>query len=118
MAHRHLSLDYLELPAVDMAATRAFYERAFGWEFTAYGPDYMGFSDGLDEEVGGFRREDKGSRGAILPVLFSDDLEATFAAVTGAGGTITKEIFDFPGGRRFQFLDPSGNELGVWALPG
>jgi hypothetical protein len=114
----HLSLDYIELGAVDMAATRRFYEEAFGWHFAEYGPDYMGFKDASSDgarENGGFRRQSSVDRSSILPVLYSDDLAATFAAVKAAGGEITREIFAFPGGRRFQFLDPSGNELGVWA---
>lgn len=119
MTRQHLSLDYVELPATDMVATREFYETAFGWTLVDYGPDYMGFKDGSrgESESGGFRRDHSASGSAILPVLYSEDIEATFAAVKSAGGEITKEIFAFPGGRRFQFRDPNGNELGVWAEP-
>lgn len=104
-------LDYLEMPAVDMAAHKAFYETAFGWRFVDYGPDYTAYSEGLD---GGFH-SDPESVSKPLPVLFATDLEAMLARVTAAGGTITRLIFSFPGGRRFHFTDPSGNELAVWA---
>lgn len=106
-------LDYLELPAGSgsLDTVKAFYASAFGWTFTDYGPSYAAFEEGLD---GGF----DGSVGPDvkpLPVLFSDDLEASLNAVTEAGGTIVQPIFAFPGGRRFHFRDPAGNELAVWA---
>lgn len=106
-------LDYLELPAAggSIDTVKAFYASAFGWTFTDYGPSYAAFEEGLD---GGF----DGGAGAVakpLPVLFSDNLEASLNAVTEAGGTIVRPIFAFPGGRRFHFRDPAGNELAVWA---
>lgn len=116
MAQTHHSLDYMEWPAVDLAATRAFFEQAFGWRFTDYGPDYIAFDRrGVD---GGFFRADAKSltqHGAALAVLYSENLEATLATVEQYGGTICKAIFSFPGGRRFHFLEPSGNEFAVWS---
>ncbi len=109
-------INYVELPATSLDAVQSFYSRAFGWSFTDYGPTYRAFSDaGLD---GGFFVSDLRSttgRGAALVVLFADDLETTRDAVQSNGGTICKEIFSFPGGRRFHFLDPHGNELAVWS---
>lgn len=106
-------LDYLEMPASDMAAHKGFYSQAFGWTFQDYGPTYAAFSEGLD---GGFDAD--GAAGAApLPVLYATDIEAALKRVTDAGGVIVKPIFDFPGGRRFHFRDPSGNELAVWSEP-
>lgn len=109
-------IDYLEYPAKNMAATKAFFQDVFAWKFEDYGPDYMSFSGGgLD---GGFYRSElasKVSHGAALMVFLSDDLEASQQRVVAAGGIIVKEIFDFPGGRRFEFTEPSGNEMAVWS---
>ena len=103
-------IDYLELPAKGLPATKAFYEQAFGWRFVDYGPEYAAFEGGgLD---GGFHEH---ADARLLPVLFATDLEAMQAKVRAAGGTIEKPIFSFPGGRRFHFIDPSGNELAVWS---
>lgn len=116
MKHQHEKLDYVEFPASDMEATKTFFTQVFGWSFTDYGPDYMAFDhQGLE---GGFYRAGSTSRtenGAALLVFFSEDLEATLAKIETAGGNIIKPVFDFPGGRRFQFLDPSGNEWAVWS---
>ena len=103
-------LDYIEMPATGATLDRAkaFYSRAFGWTFTDYGPTYAAFNEGLD---GGFQAD---TAVAPLPVLYSDDLDATLAAVEAANGVILKPIFAFPGGRRFHFRDPAGNELAVW----
>lgn len=109
-------IDYLELPADDFDAVQAFYEQAFHWSFTDYGPDYRAFSDGNME--GGFYKSDKRSsttNGAALIVLYADDLEKTRQTILASGGTIVREIFSFPGGRRFHFADPNGNELAVWS---
>jgi len=109
--HADGKIDYVEFPGKDMAATKAFYAQAFGWSFTDYGPDYAAFEgQGTD---GGFNAED--GRAFPLVVLFASDLEAMQARVTTAGGRITREIMSFPGGRRFHFRDPSGNELAVWS---
>lgn len=107
-------LDYLEMPAGDgrIDSMKAFYARAFSWSFTDYGPGYTAFSEGLD---GGFDGNPGEAARKPLPVLYSTELEATLAAVEEAGGTIVKPIFPFPGGRRFHFTDPAGNELAVWS---
>ena len=105
-------LDYLELPATGMTETKTFYETAFGWVFQDYGPDYAGFDEGID---GGFDADPTTRKRQPLPILYAHDLEAMAAKVEAAGGRIVRPIFAFPGGRRFQFLDPSGNELAVWS---
>jgi predicted enzyme related to lactoylglutathione lyase len=106
-------LDYLEMPATGATLDRAkaFYSSAFGWAFTDYGPTYAAFDEGIE---GGLQADAAEAPAAPLPVLYSEELEATFAAVQGAGGVILKPIFPFPGGRRFHFRDPAGNELAVW----
>lgn len=114
-AEQHHRIDYLELPATDIAATKRFYGTLFGWRFEDYGPDYVSFNDGRMN--GGFYKADSVSAGGPLIVLYSRALEATYARVREAGGRIVKEIFSFPGGRRFHFVDPSGNELAVWSEP-
>lgn len=117
MSPQHNGIDYIELNAADLEAAKAFYSAAFGWEFTDYGPSYTGFrTPGASggREAGGIAAAGDGVRGGPLVLLWSDDLEATLTAVTMAGGTIVVDPFDFPGGRRFQFTDPAGNELGVW----
>ena len=102
-------LNYVELPVPDVAAAKAFYESAFGWSLTDFGPTYACTLTG-DTDIGVQADAAEATR-APLPVIQVDDLEASLAAVTGAGGTIVRPIFSFPGGRRFQFLDPGGNEL-------
>ena len=117
MSNIHHAIDYIELAVSDLAATRSFYEAAFGWSFNDYGPEYAGIraSDG-EGEVGGLNATARPTdRGGPLVLLYSDDLDATVAAVEGAGGSITQGPYEFPGGSRFHFTDPSGNELGVWA---
>ena len=111
-----LKINYLELPAADLDAIEAFYSGTFGWTFTEYGPAYRAFSDGTLD--GGFFKSDLrsvASEGAALVVLFAEDLESTLQQIQSAGGKICREIFSFPGGRRFHFLDPHGNELAVWS---
>jgi uncharacterized protein len=112
--HVHHAIDYIEIGVTDMAAAQAFYTSAFGWAFTDYGPGYAGIQ-GLGREVGGLRLDEAVATGGPLVILFSADLQASVAAVRAAGGTVTVEPFEFPGGRRFEFLDPSGNHLAVWA---
>lgn len=116
MAPTHHTLDYVEIAAPDLPAAIDFYSRAFGWEFTQYGPGYAGIrrADG-DGEVGGLSAEGVPGTGGPLVLLFSADLDATVAAVVAAGGTVVNGPYNFPGGRRFHFHDPAGNELGVWA---
>ena len=106
-------IDYVELPGGELSTTKSFYTAAFGWTFTDYGPSYAGFDNaGLD---GGLAGEDANPSAAPLVILKADDLEDALARVVAAGGEITAPIFEFPGGRRFHFRDPAGNELGVWA---
>ena len=102
---------YLELPAAEHAATKAFYTAAFGWPMTGYGPTYSG-TEGLAVNVG-LQGDTSEASAAPLVVIDVDDLEAALRAVTAAGAEIVRPIFAFPGGRRFQFRDPSGNELAV-----
>ena len=108
-------IDYVEFAAADFDTVQAFYEAAFGWTFTNFGPEYRAFSDGRLE--GGFRRADSRSTtatGGALVILYADNLESTRDRIVTNGGTLVEDIFSFPGGRRFQFADPHGNELGVW----
>jgi uncharacterized protein len=106
-------IDYIELPATDIAKTKAFYAGVFGWKFTDYGPDYTSFEDG--RLAGGFFKKDAVTAGGPLVVIYAGGLEDMQAKVAAAGGAIVKEIFSFPGGRRFHFADPGGNELAVWS---
>lgn len=116
MHQTHHALDYVELLTADLPASQRFYAAAFGWEFNDYGPTYAGIRapDG-DGEVGGLNAARPGGRGGPLVLLYSADLDATVAAVRTAGGEILEEPYAFPGGRRFHFADPGGNELGVWS---
>jgi predicted enzyme related to lactoylglutathione lyase len=113
--NQHEKMNYVEFPAKDLAGTKAFFESAFGWSFVDYGPEYTAFENqGLD---GGFFQSDLASsteNGAALIVFYSDQLEATLAKVQKAGGSILRPIYSFPGGRRFHFTEPSGNEFAVW----
>ena len=117
--NRHEKSDYVELAAEDLEATKAFFGAAFGWRFTDYGDDYADSPDG-GIMTGFFRAPLKSSpaTGGALITFYSEDLEATQAKVEAAGGEIVKPIFGFPGGRRFQFLEPSGNEFAVWSDQG
>ena len=113
---RETTINYVEIPASDMAGTKAFFSDLFGWEFQDYGPDYCSFNDGrLD---GGFFKSDESAStesGSVLIVFYRDDLEKAVADIERAGGEIAKQIFSFPGGRRFHFTDPSGNEFAIWS---
>jgi predicted enzyme related to lactoylglutathione lyase len=107
-------IDYVELPtATAHELTRAFYSKAFGWEFASYGPTYSATTNGTTDV--GLQGDPTDALSAPLPVIKVEDLEGAFDAVTKAGGVIAKPIFSFPGGRRFHFIDPSGSELAVWA---
>ncbi|MDF1755380.1 MAG: VOC family protein [Verrucomicrobiales bacterium] len=114
--NRHEKINYVEFPATDIAATKEFFQEAFGWSFVDYGDEYTAFSDeGLD---GGFFKPDQVAStdtGSALIVFYSSDLESTQVKIVEAGGKIAKPIFSFPGGRRFHFEDPSGNEFAVWS---
>lgn len=107
-------IDYVELPSVTAhELTRAFYARAFGWDFTDYGPTYSATTNGSMDV--GLQGDPSEALAAPLPVVRVEDLEGALDAVTKAGGIIARPIFAFPGGRRFQFIDPSGSELAVWS---
>jgi predicted enzyme related to lactoylglutathione lyase len=110
------TIDYVEFPASDLLATKQFFSAVFGWSFQDYGDGYTCFVDqGIN---GGFFKSDLcsvTSRGAALVVMYAQNLEETQQRVEQAGGTITRPIFSFPGGRRFHFTEPSGNELAVWS---
>lgn len=110
------TINYVEFPARDIEATKTFFTTVFGWSFDDFGPDYAAFSgQGID---GGFYKSDKVSsseRGGALIVMYTDSLEEVQGRIESAGGTILKPIFSFPGGRRFHFTEPSGNELAVWS---
>ena len=112
----HEKINYVEFPAKDLPATKAFFQSVFGWSFVDYGPEYTSFSDqGLD---GGFFKSDLVSspqKGAALLVFYSNQLEATLEKVEKAGGSIVRSIYSFPGGRRFHFTEPSGNEFAIWS---
>ena len=112
----HEKINYVEFPAKDVQATEAFFTAAFGWSFMDYGPDYAAFSnEGLD---GGFFKSDliaSTATGSALIVFYSKDLLKTQSKIEAAGGSIAKPIFSFPGGRRFHFTDPNGNEYAVWS---
>ena len=114
--NEHDKINYVEFPAKDIEATKAFFISAFGWTFVDYGPEYTAFSnEGLD---GGFYKSDLSvstEAGSALIVFYSKDLERTQSKIENAGGTIIKPIFSFPGGRRLHFGDPNGNEYAVWS---
>jgi len=106
-------IDYIEFSTTDIARTKNFYSNVFGWEFKDFGPQYTAFKDGRLN--GGFALTDNVPSGGPLVVIYATDLEALEQAVKSAGGRITKETFTFPGGRRFHFADPDGNELAIWS---
>jgi predicted enzyme related to lactoylglutathione lyase len=115
MTNIHHAISYVELGVSDLAATKKFYSDAFGWRFQDYGPDYAGIQGTADgDEVGGLNAMSEPGQGGALVLLYSEDLDATLAAVERAGGGVTVPPFDYPGGRRFHFSDPSGNVLGVF----
>jgi len=113
---QHEKINYVEFPAKNIPATKQFFEKAFNWSFEDFGPDYTSFTDqGID---GGFYKSEliaSAAKGSALLVLLSENLEETQANVESAGGKIIQAIFSFPGGRRFHFTEPSGNELAVWS---
>ncbi|MFL0800202.1 MAG: VOC family protein [Agarilytica sp.] len=109
-------INYVEFAAKDLVASQTFFEQAFAWQFQSWGDEYLSFSNAGIE--GGFYRAEKHNdceAGGVLIVLYASALESTLADVRAAGGKISKEIFSFPGGRRFHFIEPSGNELAVWS---
>ena len=114
--NEHEKINYVELPAKNIELVKAFFTSVFGWSFVDYGPDYTAFSNqGLD---GGFFKSDLSvstENGSALIVFYSKNLEQTRSKIENAGGSIIKPIFSFPGGRRFHFSDPNGNEYAVWS---
>lgn len=114
--NKHETINYIELPAKDLEATKTFFTQVFGWVFVDYGTEYIAFSDEVLE--GGFYRSElvsDSSKGAALVVFYSDRLEETQNKIEKHGGKVSKKIFPFPGGRRFHFLDVNGNEFAVWS---
>jgi len=109
----HHRINYIELQAEDLEAVKDFYSRVFGWKFMDYGPEYVAFNDGVLD--GGFAKGEKRGGGSPLVILYSENLEASLKAIEEAGGAIVQPIYSFPGGRRFHFTDPAGNELAVWS---
>lgn len=106
-------INYIELKATNLEATKTFYSNAFGWQFTDYGDSYIAFeSSGLQ---GGFEKTNQPIVNGALVVLYHNDLESIKSKLIQLGATISVDIFSFPGGKRFQFLDPSGNELAIWS---
>ena len=112
-------IDYIEFSTPDMETTKAFFSHVFGWTFTDYGPDYADSPDG-GIMTGFFKGDGKSTQqtGGALITFYSDDLKVTQSKIEAAGGTIIKQIFPFPGGQRFQFLEPGGNEFAVWSNQG
>lgn len=114
--NEHEKINYLEFPAKDMAAAKDFFSAAFGWSFVDYGPEYTAFSNGGID--GGFFKSDLSvstENGSALIVFYSKELENTQTKIKNSGGEILRPIFSFPGGRRFHFSDPNGNEYAVWS---
>lgn len=115
MSNKNNSINYIELPLVKNAETKKFYNQVFGWEFTDWGSNYVSFSGANID--GGFNGEGdvKVSSSGVLVVLYANDINQKLEEVKIAGGEISKPIFEFPGGKRFHFRDPNGNELAVWS---
>lgn len=116
MINEHEKLNYVEFPAKNIPATKKFFSAVFNWTFKDFGDDYSAFTDqGLN---GGFFKSPNASiakTGGALLVFYSADIDDTLHNIEQAGGKIIKPIFTFPGGRRFHFAEPSGNEFAVWS---
>ena len=114
--HQHGKINYVEFPSRNLEVTKTFFASAFGWLFTDFGPEYSAFTgEGLD---GGFFKSEQvasSEAGGALIVFYSQDLEQTLGKIEAAGGSVIKPIFSFPGGWRFHFGDPNGNEYAVWS---
>ena len=106
-------VDYVEIPVTDVRRAKQFYQQVFQWPFTDFGDDYSSFADG--RLTGGLRKVERTVRPGVLVVIYARDLAATQDRVVKAGGRIVVQTHEFPGGRRFHFTDPSGNELAVWS---
>lgn len=112
-AEQDRRIDYVEFSSTSIEETKAFYSAVFGWDFTDYGPEYTSFNDG--RLAGGFSAAPDVKAGGPLIVLYSTNLDGNQAQIREHGGRIVRDTFEFPGGRRFHFTDPSGNELAVWS---
>ncbi|MDL5514191.1 VOC family protein [Arenibacter sp. M-2] len=113
MTAKDSHINYVEFKAKDLEEIKKFYKSSFNWSFTDYGPTYIAFSNsGLE---GGFEKTEEPITNGVLVILYHRDLNAIKNVIEKSGGEISKDIFSFPGGRRFQFKDPSGNELAVWS---
>ena len=107
-------IDYIEIPVTDLQKTRNFFEDLYGWTFQEWGPDYFSFNDGRLE--GGLRRSEQSAPATgVLLVFYSENLERDVGRVQELGAMISQNIFDFPGGRRFHFVDPAGTEFAMWS---
>jgi len=110
------TVDYVETPSRDLPKTKAFFSELVGWQFTEYGPDYLDYTDG--RTTGGFYRSDKVSSyegGSTIAVIYTEHLETLRDRAKELGATITRDIFSFPGGRRFHFTEPGGSEFAIWS---
>jgi predicted enzyme related to lactoylglutathione lyase len=114
--NEHEKINYVEFPAKDIEKSKTFFTRVFNWSFVDYGPEYTAFTnEGLN---GGFFKSNLNcstATGSALIVFYSNALEETQAKIETSNGKILKPIFTFPGGRRFHFADPNGNEFAVWS---
>ncbi|MBJ6367333.1 VOC family protein [Snuella sedimenti] len=113
MAIKNNQINYIEFKGTDLEKIKTFYNLVFGWRFTDYGPNYIAFSESGVE--GGFERTEDVIVNSVLVVMYHQELDAIKSKIIAAKGKVSKDIFSFPGGRRFHFLDPSGNELAVWS---
>lgn len=115
-ASRSKTIDYLEIPSRDIRASQEFFTEMLGWTFTDHGSDYSAFEDGRIS--GGFYKSERislSSEGGCLPIIYTPQLEDSRADAIRLGATITRDIFSFPGGRRFQFTEPGGSEFAIWS---
>ncbi|MFC2156574.1 VOC family protein [Acidobacteriota bacterium] len=108
-------IDYIEFSVTDMEEAKSFYGDVFGWTFQDWGPDYASFNDGRID--GGLRKVESLKSGSPLVIFYSVDLKNIRDKIESTGCPITQDIFEFPGGKRFHFNDPFGNELAVWSEP-
>jgi hypothetical protein len=112
MSHPN-AIDYIEFTTTDLSGSKAFFQQVFGWEFKDFGPEYASFKDASIR--GGFAQGAQAANGGPLVVLYAPDLDPVAAKVKAAGGTISVETFEFPGGKRFHFTEPGGNTMAVWS---
>ena len=113
MAIKNNHINYVEFKAKDLDKIKEFYSNSFNWKFTDYGPTYVAFSEsGI---AGGFEKSEDEIINGVLVVLYHKNLDFIKDKIIESNGEISKDIFSFPGGRRFHFIDPSGNELAIWS---